>query len=87
MQSVSKANFALISVKALKGIKDESADMKIKGWKGLSETTKRNLCMLPGVLMLGAIWLSETLNPGKPQPVGQFSIDVSDTTNFVAVPR
>jgi hypothetical protein len=58
--------------------------MKVKRWKGLSETTKRNLCMLPGVLILGAIWLSETLNPPKPQPVGEFRIENGNATNFVA---
>jgi hypothetical protein len=33
--------------------------MKIR----LTERAKRNLCMLPAVMILGAIWLSEQLRP------------------------
>ena len=61
--------------------------MKVKRWKGLSETAKRNLCMLPGVMLLGAIWLSETLNPPKSPPIVEFNSTGAASTNFLAQAR
>lgn len=61
--------------------------MNVKRWRGLSETTKRNLCMVPAAMILGAIWLSETLNPPKPRPDWEFSLQSARGTNFVAQAR